>query len=58
MTDPQLDKLIKMFNTITDKHVGQMNWIQVYYTVEDSYVGGSMNLVQTLVPHLDINFKH
>jgi len=58
MYNPQVEKVIQMVKTITDKHAGEINWLQLHWEVVDLYDSRySDGLIQQILPRLDIDYK-
>lgn len=58
MYNPQTDKVVNMVTTLSNKHIGEINWLQLRWEIVDIYDARYPDgLIQQLVPMLDIDFK-
>lgn len=58
MFNPHFDRVIKMVETMSNKHIGEMNYLKLNWETIEYYDSRNPGeVIQQIVPVLDIDFK-
>lgn len=57
MFNPHFDRVIKMCQDISGKHIGEMNYLKLDWEVVPYWDPNRGEFVEQIVPVLDIDFK-
>ena len=57
MFNPQIEKVTRMVQHISDKHVGEINTLTLHYVVTEYVDARTGDLIEQLTPVMLIDFK-